>query len=70
MSDRLKVLRQVKEDLEGIYDRAVRAGVDKAVLQALVNAEDVTNAAMVKTVFPKPSGNIFEDQALAMKGAR
>jgi len=73
MTDRLKVLKQAQKEVREIYDFLVHAKVlDKDILKLLCATEDAITKGMVATVFPQShsGGNLFEDQALAMKGVR
>jgi len=73
MTDRLKVLKQARKEIRETYDFLVHAKVlDEDILKLLCATEDAITKGMVVTVFPQShsGGNLFEDQALAMKGAR
>ena len=76
MTDRLKVLKQAQKEIRETYDFLLHSQVlgvkDRTILKLLCDTEDAITKGMVATVFPQShsGGNLFEEQALAMKGAR
>jgi len=71
MADRLKVLKQAQKEVRETYDFLLHSKVlDKDILKLLCATEDAITKGMVVTVFPQShsGGNLFEDQAKAMRG--
>jgi len=73
MTDRLKVLKQAQKEVRETYDFLLHSQVlDRDILKSLCDLEDLITSRMVVTVFPQShsGGNLFEDQAKAMRGIR
>jgi len=73
MADRLKVLKQAQKEIRETYDFLLHSKVlDRDILKALCDLEDLITSRMVVTVFPQShvGGNLFEDQAKAIRGIK
>lgn len=76
MADRLKVLKQAQKEIRETYDFLLHSQVlgekDRTILKLLCDTEDAITSSMVVTVFPQShvGGNLFEDQAKAIRGIK
>jgi len=76
MADRLKVLGRAQKEIRETYDFLLHSQVlgvkDRTILKLLCDTEDAITSRMVVTVFPQSDGggNLFEDQAKAMRGIK
>ena len=73
MADRLKVLKQAQKEISETYDFLLHSKVlDRDILKALCDLEDLITNRMVVTVFSQShvGGNLFEDQAKAIRGIK